>query len=102
MFATLKSLVATLFMPLPVALLLVLLGAWITTRGLRRTGWITVCAGFLLLALSAWSPVADRLLEPLEQQYAPLLAVDTLDNIAAVVVLGAGWEPEADWPASTR
>jgi len=102
MFATLKSLVATLFMPLPVALLLVLLGAWITTRGLRRTGWITVCAGFLLLALSAWSPVADRLLEPLEQQYAPLLAVDTLDNITAVVVLGAGWEPEADWPASSR
>ena len=102
MFTTLKSLVATLLMPLPVALLLVLLGVWMAARGARRMGLVTGSAGLLLLFLAAWSPVADRLLEPLEQAYAPVLDVAALGDIAAVVVLGAGWEPEADWPASTR
>ena len=102
MFATLKSLAATLLMPLPVALLLVLLGVWIAARGARRTGFVTGFAGFLLLFLAAWSPVADWLLEPLEQAYAPVLESEVLPEVAAVVVLGAGWEPEADWPASTR
>ncbi len=102
MFGLLKSLVGTLLMPLPVALLLVLLGAWIAARGLRRTGFVAMFAGFLVLFLAAWSPVADRLLAPLEQAYAPVLEVEALEDIAAVVVLGAGWEPEADWPAGTR
>jgi uncharacterized SAM-binding protein YcdF (DUF218 family) len=102
MFATLKSLAATLLMPLPVALLLVLLGVWMALRGWRRTGFVTGFAGFLLLFLAAWSPVADRLLEPLEQAYAPVLEVAALGDIAAVVVLGAGWEPDADWPPGTR
>ncbi|AGA32432.1 protein of unknown function DUF218 [Thioalkalivibrio nitratireducens DSM 14787] len=31
-----------------------------------------------------------------------MLDVAALPDIAAVVVLGAGWEPEADWPAGTR
>ena len=31
-----------------------------------------------------------------------LLDVAALGDIAAVVVLGAGWEPEAEWPAGTR
>jgi len=102
MFATLKSLVATLLMPLPVALLLVLGGAWMAARGARRTGFVTGFAGFFLVFLAAWSPVADRLLEPLEQAYAPVLDVAALGDIVAVVVLGAGWEPDADWPAGTR
>jgi uncharacterized SAM-binding protein YcdF (DUF218 family) len=101
-FASLKSLAATLLMPLPVALLLVLLGAWIAARGARRSGLVAVFAGFLLLFLAAWSPVADRLLEPLEQTYAPVLEVGALEEVAAVVVLGGGWEPDADWPAGTR
>jgi uncharacterized SAM-binding protein YcdF (DUF218 family) len=102
MFASLKSLAATLLMPVPVALLLVLLGAWIAARGARRTGFVAVFAGFLLLFLAAWSPVADRLLEPLEQAYKPVLEVGALEDVAAVVVLGAGWEPDADWPVGTR
>jgi len=101
-FASVKSLAATLLMPVPIALLLVLFGAWIAARGMRRTGFVAVFAGFLLLFLSAWSPVADRLLEPLEQAYAPVLEVGALEDVAAVVVLGAGWEPDADWPAGTR
>jgi uncharacterized SAM-binding protein YcdF (DUF218 family) len=101
-FASLKSLAATLLMPLPVALLLVLLGAWIAVRGARRTGFVAVFAGLMLLFLSAWSPVANRFLEPLEQAYAPVLEVGALEDIVAVVVLGAGWEPAVDWPAGTR
>ena len=85
MFASLKSLAGTLLMPLPVALPVVLLGVWIAARGARRSGFVAGFAGFLLLFLSAWSPVADRLLEPLEQAHAPVLEVEALEDIAAVV-----------------
>jgi len=43
-----------------------------------------------------------RLRRVREQAYAPVLEVGALGDIAAVVVLGAGWEPDADWPAGTR
>lgn len=102
MFTSLKSLAATLLMPLPVALLLVLVGACIVACGWRRTGFSGVFAGFLLLFLAAWSPVAGRLLAPLEQAHAPVQEASALSDIAAVVVLGGGWEPAADWPAGTR
>jgi len=102
MFEFFKSLVATVLMPLPVAQLLVLIGAGIVVRGLRRSGFVAVFAGFLLVFLSAWTPVADRLLEPLEQAYAPVLEVGALEDVVAVVVLGAAWKPEADWPAGTQ
>jgi uncharacterized SAM-binding protein YcdF (DUF218 family) len=41
-------------------------------------------------------------MEPLEQAYQPVLEVGVLKDVAALVVLGAGLEPEADWPAGTR
>ncbi len=102
MFAFLKSLVATLIMPVPMALLLVLLGLWIWVRGARRNGFVSGFAGFLLLFLAAWSPVADRLLEPLEHAYQPVLEPSALKDVEAVLVLGAGWEPDLNWPASIR
>jgi uncharacterized SAM-binding protein YcdF (DUF218 family) len=43
-----------------------------------------------------------RLRRVREQAYAPVLEVGALEEVAAVVVLGAGWEPDADWPAGIR
>ena len=102
MFVTLKSLAATLLMPLPVALVLVLLGAWVAIRGWRRTGFSAMFAGFLLVFVASWNPVADRLLEPLEQAYAPIMDARAMENLAAIVVLSGGWEPNAAWPEGTR
>jgi uncharacterized SAM-binding protein YcdF (DUF218 family) len=102
MFGLLKSLVANLLMPLPVALLLMLVGAWMAIRGWRRVGFAALFGGFLLVFLASWSPVADRWLEPLEHAYSPVLDTGALTGVAAVVVLGSGWEPGQDWPASTR
>jgi len=39
--------------------------------------------------------VADRLLAPLEQRYPALLQLPSDDSLAAVVVLGGGWQPQA-------
>lgn len=102
MFGLIKTLVANLLMPLPVALVLGLAGVWMAFRGFRRVGFTFMFGGFFLVFLASWSPVADRLLEPLERAHAPLLDVSALAEISAVVVLGAGWEPDRDWPAPTR
>jgi uncharacterized SAM-binding protein YcdF (DUF218 family) len=102
MLAIVKPLTAVLLMPLPIALTLILIGAVLLAFGRRRGGFGFASAGVVLIALAAWSPVADRLLEPLEQTYAPVLEVGALEEVAAVVVLGGGWEPDADWPAGTR
>jgi hypothetical protein len=102
MLAIVKPLAAVLLMPLPIALALILIGAVLLAFGRRRGGFGFAGAGVVLIALAAWSPVADRLLEPLEQTYKPVLEVGALEEVAAVVVLGAGWEPDADWPAGTR
>jgi len=98
----LKSLVATLAMPLPVAVLLMALGVLLGWVGRRRTGRFVSRLGVLLLVLSAWNPVGDRLLTPIEQAHAPLDAQAMPAGIQAVVVLGGGWAPEPPWPATTR
>ncbi|MCC5863277.1 MAG: YdcF family protein [Gammaproteobacteria bacterium] len=102
MFATLKTLAATLAMPLPGALLLALIGGWWVIRGSRRLGGIAVSFGVLLLALSAWAPVADRLLGPLEHAHPPIESIENPDAFMLVVVLGGGWAPHAPWPATAR
>lgn len=98
-----KTLVAALAMPLPAALLLAAVGVllWLLgRRGLAR--YVLVMALFLPL-LAAWAPVADRLLAPLEHRYAPVAVADFAgDEVAAIVVLGGGWDPESSWPATTR
>ena len=102
MFGTLKTLVATLAMPVPAALLLLLLGGWWLLRGWRRLGGTAVVSGMLLVGVSAWAPVADRLLLPLERVHLPVDQVADPDAVLAVVVLGGGWAPDAPWPATAR
>lgn len=102
MFGTLKTLVATLAMPVPAALLLLLLGVWWLLRGWRRLGGTAVVSGVLLVGVSAWAPVADRLLLPLERVHLPVEQVADPDAVLAVVVLGGGWAPDAPWPATAR
>lgn len=97
MYDLMKVLVAQLLMPLPVLLSLLLLGVLLVWAGRRSLGLVTSAAALLLLLLASWAPVADRLLAPLERQYAALLDLPVESDLAAVVVLGGGWHADAPW-----
>jgi uncharacterized SAM-binding protein YcdF (DUF218 family) len=101
-YATLKSLAATLLMPLPLLLGLALVGFLLWALGRRRLGPSFVLFSVAALFLLSWSPVADRLIGFYEEQY-PVLDPATLDRpVEAVVVLGGGWSSAAPWPAGIR
>ncbi|MDR5903036.1 ElyC/SanA/YdcF family protein [Halomonas icarae] len=93
MYDLLKTLAAQLAMPLPITLGLLLVGLLLCLWGWRRMGMAAAAAGLGLLLLASWGPVAERLLAPLEAEYAPMPAL--VADVEAVVVLGGGWQPEA-------
>lgn len=102
MLAFLKSLVATLAMPLTMAFMLLFLGVLLGLFRQRRAGRLIGGLGVVLILLATWNPLADRLLAPIEAAHAPLAMETAPDGIRAVVVLGSGWAPDAPWPAGTR
>lgn len=105
MYGALKTLTATLLMPFPLALGLMVFGLMLRRleRVWRRVGLGVAAGGALLLLLAAWQPVADALLSPLEAQYPPLSEASRLSGVTSVVVLGGGWWPLAkDWPITGR
>jgi len=101
MYDLLKVLVANLMMPLPVSLGLGLLGLLLFRRQ-RRWGVALMSLGLGVLFLASWPPVADRLLAPLESRYSALDPLPDDDALAAVVVLGGGWEPDSPRSAVGR
>lgn len=102
MYDMLKALVAQLMMPLPVTLGLLALGWLLAWRGLRRLGLGASALGLLLLFLASWSPVADRLLAPLEAHYPALQALPDDEALAGIVVLGGGWAWHPPWTITGR
>ncbi|AGA32404.1 YdcF- like protein [Thioalkalivibrio nitratireducens DSM 14787] len=102
MLDTLKPLVGALAAPLALATLLVLLAALLWSLGRRGLGRLLLVLGLLLVFLSSWAPVANRLLAPLEGAYPPVSDPRDHGDATAVVVLGAGWDPELEAPASVR
>lgn len=101
-FEVLKGLASVLAMPVPVALGLTVVGLGLIGVGRRRRGWVLVVVAMLTVVLASWEPVADALLEPLEHRHRPIVEVGPFSDVRAVVVLGAGWEPDADRSATSR
>ena len=101
-FDLLKGLASVLAMPVPVALGLTVVGLGLIGVGRRRSGRVLVVVAMLTVVLASWEPVADALLEPLEHRHRPIVEVGSLADVRAVVVLGAGWEPDADRSATSR
>ena len=66
----------------------------------RRLGRGLVAAGLLVLVVFSLGPVADGLSRPLKQRYPALMPATPLEGIAAVAVLGAGYEPEPGRPVT--
>lgn len=102
LYAILKTLVAALVMPVPIALGLALGGLLLLRWGRRRAGRLVVIGAALLLLLMSWRPVTEGLLAPLEDRYPALIDASGLNQVAAVVVLGAGWWPDPGRPITAQ
>ncbi|MFY0992615.1 ElyC/SanA/YdcF family protein [Halomonas sp. C05BenzN] len=101
MYDTLKALAAQLLMPMPLMLAGVVAGLVLRGVGRRRLGNALGIGAVGLLVLASWAPVADRLLEPLEQRY-PAMVMPLATPAEAIVVLGGGWHPATEWPVTAQ
>ena len=102
MLDIIKPIVGAFSAPLALALLLLLLGGSLLMLRRPILGRSLLVFALAFIFLAGWHPMAERVLEPLEWSYAPLLDTDALSGVSAVVVLGAGWRSEWQAPASIR
>lgn len=94
MYDLIKTLAAQLLMPLPLLLGLLCVGLLLIGAGRRRSGLGAAALALVLLLLASTAPVANRLLAPLEAEYAAKPELTQKADIEAVVVLGGGWQPD--------
>jgi len=107
----LKKLLSALLLPISLCLEIFLLGLllqWFTRK--ERTGRMLVTLGVLLFALLGWGIISDKLLDPLEYRYPPLLTVEDPNILTAeeddpikwVVVLAGGHTYDPQIPITSR
>ena len=102
LYGSLKTFTAALIMPVPITLGVALGGLLLLRLGRRRAGRGVLIGAALFLLLASWWPVAEGLLAPLENRYPALIDVTGLDRVAAVVVLGGGWQQNPERPISSQ
>ena len=95
-YTLIKAMAAQLLMPLPLCVCLFVLGVLLRLRW-RRSGASVALGAVLLLVLFSWAPVADRLLGPIEARYPALHDWPASESVAAVMVLGGGFQPHQPW-----
>ena len=107
----LKKIISPLLFPLPLCIMLLLLGLfllWFTRR--QRAGKIIMTISVVLLLLMSYAPLPDFFLRRIERQYAPLelsvhpeqAAPDSLSNVKWIVVLGGGHTSDRKIPATSN
>ena len=94
-----KKVLGWLLSPLGLTLLLLAAGVALCGARRRRLGRGLAVAGLVVLVVFSLGPVADRLSRSLEREYRPL-AERPLAGVAAVAILGAGYEPAPGKPAT--
>ncbi|MGR4067823.1 ElyC/SanA/YdcF family protein [Billgrantia sp. C5P2] len=102
MFSNLKELIAVYAMPLPLFFIFLGLAALLFFSGRRRGGLGLGVLATVMLLLAACSPLADKLLEPLESRYPPLQISGDETWVETIVVLGGGWQPERGGSSLSR
>jgi len=98
-----KKIIALLSMPLSIAGMLFMAGLMVlfTSRRQMAAKVLLVMGVFIALG-SAWAPVADRLLAPLENRHPPLLDAQNAAGARHVAVLGGGHNSDARLPDAGR
>jgi uncharacterized SAM-binding protein YcdF (DUF218 family) len=87
-------------MPLPIALILLGLGCLALWRQRNRSGRLLVSVSWLLLVLVSCTAISDLMLLPLEERYPKWNGQG--DNLAFVVVMGAGQQDAPRLPETNR
>ncbi len=99
----LKKIVAPLFFPVTLALGILLLGLFLLSLTRRRkAGKIVVLIGIIFLGMLSYDVVSDKLLQPLEYQYPPLLSLENIQNVKWIVVLGGGHTSDPKLPITSQ
>jgi len=102
----LKKIVSLFFQPLSVVLVLLVSGLlllWMTKK--KKLGRIIITLGTIVLLLTSYGVLAERLVASLENRYLPLLEVKNIHNakdIKWIVVLGGGTLPDPRLPLSSQ
>jgi len=98
-----KKILGLFCMPLSLAGLVLIAGLILLclTRKQRTAKGLLILGTLLALGLAS-TPVADRLLSPLERRHPPLLTVQAMTQIRHVVVLGGGNRSDPRLPATTQ
>ena len=100
MLFTLKKYIGGLMLPLPLLLLIMAVGLGLLwCSRFQRSGRVLVSLSWLLLLLLSLQPVADRLLQPIEQRYPTWRGSE---KVAYVVVLGGGYTWDPAWAPSSN
>lgn len=100
MLFTLKKYVGGMILPLPLLMLLMALGlALLWFSRFQRSGKICLSVGWLALLLLSLQPVADRLLQPIENTYPTWRGTERVEY---VVVLGGGYTWNPEWAPSSN
>lgn len=100
MLFALKKFIGGMMLPLPLLLLLMgvgLLLVWCSR--FQKTGKLCLSVSWLALLLLSLQPVADRLLQPIEQTYPTW---DGTQQVGYVVVLGGGYTWNPRWAPSSN
>ncbi|MBJ7537907.1 YdcF family protein [Marinomonas sp. C1424] len=90
-----KKIVGTMLMPIPLTLMAMLLALFLIKKRPKTAKFFLFCA-ILLLGLTSWNPVADRLIATVEHDY-PIF--DITQPVDVVVVLGSGHKVLSNTPA---
>ena len=96
----LKHLIGSLAMPLPLALLLALVGVGCRLLRRYRSAAALYTAGVCVAYLASTGVVSNLLLVPLESSFPPLREDASLRGVAAVVVLDSSYEPRNTIPVT--
>ena len=86
-----KKIVAPLFFPVTIVLLMLVLGLFLLILSHRKkTGKVFILIGALLLGAFSYEAVSEKLLKPLEDTYPPLIHPVNMEDVRWIVVLGGG------------
>jgi uncharacterized SAM-binding protein YcdF (DUF218 family) len=97
----LKKILASLLLPLPISLILLLTGlVTLSHQKIRRFSISCLTSGIALLVIFSIHPVANQLILSLESRYQPQQILPT--NIKYIVVLGGGNGGNKRYPPNTQ
>ena len=98
MLFSLKKLIGSLLMPIPLTLLGITVGLLLLKRH-PKTGKALIAAAATLLALTSWNPIANQLIAPFENDYPRF---DDTTAVTTVVVLGGCHDSNTQLPPAAQ